>query len=190
MPRRYDPERRERIVAAAARVLERRGINGLTHRAVAAEADVPLGSTTYHFDGGEALLLAALERVNSEWLEWFGRWVAEAGAAPSVADHVVTLLDDWTGPRRASAELVYGLYFAGLERPALRPLAARCVDEMVRLARPLAGDEAGARAFVGLVDGLLIQLLLTGGPHRPEETRAALARLLPGTGSRPRPGTG
>ncbi|KAB8168809.1 TetR family transcriptional regulator [Streptomyces sp. 3MP-14] len=200
MARRHDPERRERIVAAAVRVLERRGVNGLTHRAVAAEADVPLGSTTYHFDSGDALLVAALERVNDRWLASFGDWVAEAvagdsdagsgGAAASLGDRVVELVDEWLGPRRATTELLYGLYFAGLDRPVLRPLAAHCLDEMVRLVRPLTGDTATARAAVALLDGLLIQLLLTGRPHRPEETRAALARLLVETGSQPGPGTG
>ncbi|MGW1284542.1 TetR/AcrR family transcriptional regulator, partial [Streptomyces sp. NPDC002586] len=49
MVRRHDPERRQRIIDAAIRVVGRDGIAGLSHRSVAAEADVPLGSTTYHF---------------------------------------------------------------------------------------------------------------------------------------------
>lgn len=39
--RRYDPERRQRIIDAAIRVVGRSGIAGLTHRSVAQEADVP-----------------------------------------------------------------------------------------------------------------------------------------------------
>ncbi|MDT0265124.1 TetR family transcriptional regulator [Streptomyces sp. DSM 44915] len=195
MARRYDPERRERIVAAAVRVLEHRGIGGLTHRAVAAEAQVPLGSTTYHFDGGDALLVAALERVNADWLGALERWITEV-AAPArdagapLGDHVVALLDDWLGPRRAATELLYELYFAGLQRPALRPLAAHCLDEMVRLVEPLAGDPATARAAIALLDGMVIQQLLSGRRQSPDEVRATLGRLFPGTGSRPGPGTG
>lgn len=49
MARRYDPERRQRIIDAAITVVGERGIAALSHRAVAAAADVPLGSTTYHF---------------------------------------------------------------------------------------------------------------------------------------------
>lgn len=60
MPRRYDPDRRQRIIDAAIRVVAGRGIAGLSHRAVAAEADVPLGSTTYHFASLDDLLIAAL----------------------------------------------------------------------------------------------------------------------------------
>jgi DNA-binding transcriptional regulator YbjK len=45
MARRYDPDRRRRIIDAAFRVVAERGIAGLSHRSAAAEADVPLGST-------------------------------------------------------------------------------------------------------------------------------------------------
>ena len=62
MARRYDPERRQRIIDAAIRVAELKGIAALSHRTVAAEADVPLGSTTYHFAGLDELLVAALDR--------------------------------------------------------------------------------------------------------------------------------
>ncbi|GAA3108232.1 hypothetical protein GCM10020254_62710 [Streptomyces goshikiensis] len=62
--RRYDPERRQRIIDAAIRVVGAKGIAGLSHRSVAAEADVPLGSTTYHFKTLDELLVAALRQAN------------------------------------------------------------------------------------------------------------------------------
>lgn len=63
--RRYDPDRRQRIVDAAIRVVGAKGIAGLSHRSVAAEADVPLGSTTYHFKTLDDLLVAALRQANA-----------------------------------------------------------------------------------------------------------------------------
>ena len=42
-------DRREAIVEATLRLIDRRGADAVTHRAVAAEAGVPLASTTYHF---------------------------------------------------------------------------------------------------------------------------------------------
>ncbi len=44
------------------------GIAGLSHRTVAAEADVPLGSTTYHFGSLDELLVAALRRCNENFV--------------------------------------------------------------------------------------------------------------------------
>jgi TetR/AcrR family transcriptional regulator, regulator of biofilm formation and stress response len=62
MARRHDPGRRDRIIDAAIRVIGAEGIAGLSHRSVAGEADVPLGSTTYHFASLDELLIAALRR--------------------------------------------------------------------------------------------------------------------------------
>src|SRR5690348_6027543 len=61
-PRRYDPERKIRIVDAAIDVVARNGVAGTTMRRIAAEADVPLGSLTYHFTGLDDLLAQAFER--------------------------------------------------------------------------------------------------------------------------------
>lgn len=74
--RRYDPERRQRIIDAAIRVVGARGLAGLSHRTVAAEADVPLGSTTYHFKTLDELMVAALRQAN----EGFAKVVAARGA--------------------------------------------------------------------------------------------------------------
>jgi len=57
--RRFDPDRRARIVRATLDVVAEHGVAGTTHRRVAAAADVPLGSMTYHFDSLDALLTEA-----------------------------------------------------------------------------------------------------------------------------------
>jgi len=51
-----DPDRRERILAATLRTVAAHGVHATTHRRIAAEADVPLGSVTYYFTGLEQLL--------------------------------------------------------------------------------------------------------------------------------------
>lgn len=48
--------RRKAILEAALRVIERDGVRGVKHRAVASEADVPLAATTYYFDDIHSLL--------------------------------------------------------------------------------------------------------------------------------------
>lgn len=47
--RRTGVERRERILNATLAIIAREGVRGVRHRAVAAEADVPLSATTYYF---------------------------------------------------------------------------------------------------------------------------------------------
>ncbi len=63
-PRRTDPQRKERILDAAIAVLAAHGVAGTTHRLIAAQADVPLGSLTYHFDGLEDLRAQAFVRLS------------------------------------------------------------------------------------------------------------------------------
>ena len=54
-------QRRRDILAAVLRVVADGGVDAVTHRRVAAEAGVPLGSTTYYFDSREALLREAFQ---------------------------------------------------------------------------------------------------------------------------------
>ncbi|MEU6389827.1 TetR family transcriptional regulator [Streptomyces sp. NPDC046939] len=178
MPRRYDPDRRQRIIDAAIRVVGKKGIAGLSHRTVAAEADVPLGSTTYHFATLDELLVAALRQAN----EGFAKIVAARGAwqdpARDLADELAGLLGEWLGGERTGVELEYELYLAALRRPALRPVAvAWCQDLMGPLAERT--DPATARALVALMDGICLQTLLTGEEYDAAYAREMLVRLIP-----------
>lgn len=174
-PRRHDPERRDRIVEAALRVVGRAGIAGLSHRTVAAEADVPLGSTTYHFASLDELLVAALRRVNGT----FGARLREGPEtdAPDLAAGLAALMGEWLSAERTGVELEYELYLAALRRPALRPVAAEWTDEVVAALAPRTGPVT-ARALVALMDGISLQVLLTGAPYDEGYAREMLARIL------------
>ncbi len=52
-------ERRRQILTAVLRIIIREGVRGVRHRAVAAEANVPLSATTYYFSGLSDLITAA-----------------------------------------------------------------------------------------------------------------------------------
>ncbi|WP_432019115.1 TetR/AcrR family transcriptional regulator [Streptomyces sp. 1222.5] len=178
MPRRYDPDRRQRIIDAAIRVAGRDGIAGLSHRSVAAEADVPLGSTTYHFATLDDLLVAALCQAT----EGFAGVLDDSGvlraADGDLAAGLARVLGQWLDGDRPGVELEYELYLAALRRPALRPVAARWTEETAeRLTARV--DPVTARALLALMDGICLQVLLTGGSYDEEYARAALARLTP-----------
>ncbi|MGW8975736.1 TetR/AcrR family transcriptional regulator [Streptomyces platensis] len=178
MARRYDPDRRQRIIDAAITVVGERGIAGLSHRSVAAAADVPLGSTTYHFATLDELLVAALRQVNGECLADFARWVDGLDPAAPLTDEVARFVEEALTGDRSRMQLEYELYLAALRREAVRPIAAECLDEMVRLLGQRIGDVPTARAVVALTDGLLLQHLLTGQPFDPTSVRAGLAGVL------------
>ncbi|MFJ8666009.1 TetR/AcrR family transcriptional regulator [Streptomyces sp. NPDC093600] len=175
--RRHDPDRRQRIVDAALRVVGRRGIAGLSHRTVAAEADVPLGSTTYHFASLDELLVAALRQAN----EGFARTLRDSGAladpAAGLAGELAELMGEWLTGARTGVELEYELYLAALRRPALRPVAAEWTDGVAELLSRRT-DPVTARALVALMDGICLQVLLTDTVYDAEYAREMLARLL------------
>ncbi|MEU8671135.1 TetR family transcriptional regulator [Streptomyces anulatus] len=185
MVRRYDPGRRTKIIDAALSVIAADGIAGLSHRTVAAEADVPLGSTTYHFGSLDELLVAALRRCNENFVQALrdsGAFAVEAGeGGPEVdlAEELTRLLDRWFAGERGAIELEYELYLAALRRPALRPVAAEWTEEAVELLSRRT-DPATARALVALVDGVCLQVLLTGGTFDAPCTREMLARIVGG----------
>jgi DNA-binding transcriptional regulator YbjK len=184
MPRRYDPDRRQRIIDAAIRVVGEKGLAGLSHRSAAAEADVPLGSTTYHFKTLDELMVAALRQAD----EGFAKAIASRGGLTDpggdLATELAGLLGDWLAGERTGVELEYELYLAALRRPALRPVVAEQMADLAdRLARHT--DPVTARALVALMDGICLQVLLTGAPYEEEYARDMLARVMSGHPNRP-----
>ncbi|MER7000799.1 TetR family transcriptional regulator [Streptomyces sp. NPDC000410] len=176
--RRYDPERRQRIIDAAIRVIARAGIAGLSHRTVAAEADVPLGSTTYHFASLDELLVAALRQAN----EGFAAAVRESGALADpdqdLAAELARLMGEWLGGERTGVELEYELYLAALRRAALRPVAAEWTEGVTGVLSRRT-DPVTARALVALMDGICLQVLLTDAAYDERYAREMLGRLIP-----------
>ncbi|AWI27826.1 TetR family transcriptional regulator [Streptomyces sp. ICN441] len=179
MVRRHDPERRRRIIDAAIRVVGRRGIAGLSHRTVAAEAQVPLGSTTYHFASLDELLVAALRQANEGFAAAVRDSAVLADPRSDPAGELARLLGEWLGGERSGVELEYELYLAALRRPALRPVVAEWTEGVTEaLARR--SDPVTARALVAFMDGICLQVLLTDTAYDEEYTRAMLARILAG----------
>jgi DNA-binding transcriptional regulator YbjK len=64
--RRNDPSRRQRIVDATLQVVAMHGVAGTTHRRIAGEAGVPLGSVTYYFETLEQLISAAFLQLAAQ----------------------------------------------------------------------------------------------------------------------------
>lgn len=178
MARRYDPERRQRIIDAAIRVVEARGIGGLSHRTAAAEADVPLGSTTYHFASLDDLLVAAMEQLTIGPQAELESWEEELRRGASLVDTLTDVLQEYVRGGRGSIMLEYELYLAALRRPVLQPVAAACLDRLAELLSRHTADMETARALTAMIDGVLLRVLLTDRPFERSEVRAALSRVI------------
>lgn len=152
------------------------GIGRTTHRAIAARAGVPLGATTYYFPTLDDLVTAGLEQASDAVREELATW-SEALAAGEDLPHVLAgLVEDYLADR-SRALLECELYLAAARSPRLRPLVDVWLDGTREVLAPRTGEET-ARALVTLIDGVLIQSLVTGENLDRRRLEAAIARLV------------
>lgn len=174
--RRFDPERRERILDATLDVLAEHGVSGLTHRLIAAQADVPLGSVTYHFSSLADLRAQAFERFVAEQSMQFEQLFQDVRNAEQLVE-ILTDLVHASPSRRRSARLGFELHLAALRDPELRALTTAWTEHSRRvMARFTSSDNADR--LDALLEGMIMHSLLSTVPEPREKARAAIARTL------------
>ena len=184
-------DRRAVILEATLQVIARHGADGATHRAVAAEAGVPLASTTYHFASKDALVHEALELAIDRSIAAVWRESAPPGPAGRaqlvhrLLSLVAAICDDDQAPLAAQYELVLE---AG-RRPELRPLAERWNQaylagiESLAARAGLARPGQAAEILSNLIEGaLLTQLSVPQEGFAEGPLRAMLERTVNGLG--------
>jgi DNA-binding transcriptional regulator YbjK len=147
--------RRQAIIQAALRLISERGVDAVSHRAVAEEAGVPLASTTYYFESLDELLEGALRLFVDE----------EAARLTELAERIEGQdLPALEIVRLFSSELVtdvaqFELYVEAARRPRLREVARQSIEMYATVATAAmraagVGEPAiNPRAFVALFDG-------------------------------------
>ncbi len=171
-------ERRRDIARAVIDVVATHGLRGLTHRRVAEAAEVPLGSTTYHFETLDDLMIAGLELAAERNLAMM-RQTAEALApgddiAAWLTDLTIEMVTRWRESNIAEREL----YLEAIRTPALRPAAQRWDDELVAIIAPHLGDREAARLACWALDGLAVTLLISGSPPDRDRILDQMSRLV------------
>ncbi|MEU6479218.1 TetR family transcriptional regulator [Streptomyces sp. NPDC047017] len=174
--RRYDPRRRERVLDAALEVLVEDGVAGLTHRKVAARADVPLGSVTYHF--------ASLAELRTHAFAWYveqrtAEYEALFTGVASREDLIDVLVEQVSEvpSRYRSAVLGFELHLAALRDPALRALTHGWTASSRAVLARFTTPETAAR-LDALLEGMIMHALLSTEPEPREVTRAAIVQAL------------
>jgi DNA-binding transcriptional regulator YbjK len=151
-------QRRTELLRATLAVIERDGVAGVSHRAVAAEADVSVASITYHFATLDDLLIAALTWAAEDLAaELHGRG-SELGARP--ADELARLIEHSLVRRRGRTIALYELYLYAARRPDLRAAAGAWLEPLTEIARTFTADPQKAGLLVAALDGLLMQALI------------------------------
>jgi TetR/AcrR family transcriptional regulator, regulator of biofilm formation and stress response len=166
MPEVRNEQRRKRILEATVRIIGREGPGSVTHRAVAAEAGVPLAATTYYFESKEALFNEALSL--SVWsdlaeLEVLARSMSQSPASvEAFAQFIAVFLAAQLRRRRTTIVAQYELVLEAARHSSMRKAARASTDAYVRLCEVMlekigSADPVGdAHLLVALMDGLLL----------------------------------
>ena len=175
--RRYDPDRHDRIVEAALGVIAEHGVAGTTHRLIAAAADVPLGSLTYHFTGLDDLLAQAFTRHAERMAADYEARFAGVRSTEDVVDAVTALVHADADADDRDWAVAYELYLAALRDPALRTVT----ESWMRRSRSVLErfvDPTTARGLDALIEGLVMHKVLSTAPVSREHTREIVARAV------------
>ncbi|GAB3452858.1 TetR family transcriptional regulator [Kineococcus endophyticus] len=178
--------RRELLLTATIALVAERGVAGVSHRAVAERAGVPLASTTHYFTSLEEMVgEAVVHAVETELarLRAFRERLETDGLTPAAA------VDGFVGlVREQSAESTAAQFEAYLSAPrseTLRRHVRGLLQETRDLARATlraAGvhDPAAAAAVVALLDGAALHRIADPAPDRSAELARSLRALVLG----------
>lgn len=178
--------RRAAILAAAGRLLVRSGMSAISHRAVAAEADVPLGAIRYYFDSRESLVLACMDHFEAVRREAAATAIERARAAPPDTAGLARLaLVAYYGPDLDDATLrgaVGSMADFARESPAL---SHRLAEYRVDLDRQLddllvaAGrSTVSNRLMAAVIDGSILSAVIEARTDIAELALADLTEFL------------
>lgn len=127
---------RERILRATLKLINEEGMPAISNRRVAAEAEVALGSLTYHFPSQVDLLNESLTLLVDETVERIQKLstaIREGGLSiEKVAESTATIVEQSGMVDRSLAEME--LHLQSARQPELRDASIRCFEAYDELA--------------------------------------------------------
>ena len=158
--------RRELLIQSTLRLIADRGVEAVSHRAVADAAGVPLGSTTYWFDSRQAMLREALEsfvKVEIEGLrERLAGVLGQRLSSARLVDEFTACLLPQLGKERWRTVAQYALLQEAVHQPELRAICREWneawIEVLSEVFSSLGSGDPGleARMFLAMLDGLLL----------------------------------
>lgn len=176
---RRDPGRRkESIIDAATKLIVSDGPHAVTHRKIAAEAGVSLGSTTAYFDSLKDLLDQAFLRLAHELDQRIDAMIQEMRRSPHpetvLARELVGSLED---PIQARSEMIFAL--ESIDNPQMREVANAWFEATEEVMRDFT-TPAAARAIAIFCDGVMMQVTRAGNSPSEDELVAVFRSIMAG----------
>ncbi|HAB4673725.1 TPA_asm: TetR family transcriptional regulator [Salmonella enterica subsp. diarizonae] len=175
-----DPKRREKIIQATLEAVKTYGVHAVTHRKIAAIAQVPLGSMTYYFAGMDALLSEAFtlftENMLRQYQDFFAQVTDAEGACQAITEMIYgsQVTTQVTTPDNMA--LMYQLYAYASDKPALKIVMQ---NWMQRSQNTLAQwfDVQTARALDAFIEGMTLHFVTDRTPLAREEILRMVKRI-------------
>ncbi len=182
----HEHEIRERIVAAAVRVFSDKGYHSATIADVCRESGLSVGAIYTYFSGKEALFRQSCDLISARGFDELSeRLVGARSTAERMAIAIalfVETIDEYAG---APGQISLVQAWAEADRePGVREMLAARRERLVGAGQFLlhqgiaAGElpawldvDAVTRAFLALLDGLLLQRIEAGSAYRPADLR-------------------
>jgi TetR/AcrR family transcriptional regulator, regulator of biofilm formation and stress response len=173
--RRFDPDRKDRIIDAALDVIADHGVRGTTHRLIAAAADVPLGSLTYHFAGLDDLLIQAFTRHAGRMATAYERHFDGVRTRADLVEAIANLVLGADADRDSAIN--FELYLAAVHNPELRNVTQGWMETSRAVLHRFL-DPVTARGVDALIEGLIIHRILSTAPVDRSDTIGYIDRAL------------
>jgi len=164
--RREDALSRERIVDAAIELLDDRGENGLTFRALAAQLETGAGAIYWHVANKRELLIAASDAVVARAMSDIGLQATPRRTIRRIAVLVFEAIDahPWVGAQ-----------LSGVPCPtAMLQIFERLGSQIEALGVPRRAHFTSASTLVSYIIGVSVQNAANGRMFEPTVTRASL----------------
>jgi AcrR family transcriptional regulator len=190
----HEQEVRDRIVAAALRVFSERGYRGATIQEVVRDSGLSVGAIYTYFRSKDELFLECCDLMTGGGLDTLGTLLAgKETTAERLATAVVFYIDSIDHAPEGGPGLVTLVQaWAGAEtEPRLRDMLIRRRERLVGAGQlllregvargelpPWTDVDATTRAYIAMLDGMLLQRIEAGDAFRPADLeRQALAVL-------------
>lgn len=155
-------------------LLKEGGVNAVSARSVAAHAQVPVGSVSYHFESVRALLLEAAHRIIELRAHSLHQWGATV-TGDTIRPRLGELIHEQITTGREVTVVAYELYLLGLRDEAFRALSVENTEVLHgQLARHVSATEA--RRLATIADGLQMHSLFLSPPPSVESLLEVLER--------------
>jgi AcrR family transcriptional regulator len=204
----HEQEVRDRIIAAAVRVFSEKGYHSSTIADVCRESGLSVGAIYTYFSGKEALFLQSCDLISARGLDELAQRLASASTTAERLTIAIGLyvetIDEYQG---APGQISLVQAWAEADRePGVRAMLAARRERLVGAGQVLlyqgiaSGElpawldvDAVTRAFLALLDGLLLQRIEAGDAHRPGDLlrrAGAILELVLAAASAERPEVG